>query len=108
MPRKRRPADPPPARFHYVAEVVFDTEGDDARRGAVGDLSGAARDAAEGADLGDVVSIEAPGALASVDLSGTAPELRGARLRHLADALVVQLGRRTFPDSLTLRWSKAR
>lgn len=107
MPRRRQPAAPPAPRFHYVAEVVFDAEGDDARRGAVGDLSGAARDAAEGADLGDVVSIEVSGALASVDLSGTDPELRPSRLRHLADALVAQRARPNFPDPLVLRWRAA-
>ncbi|MCB9553518.1 MAG: hypothetical protein H6705_16875 [Myxococcales bacterium] len=100
------PAAPP---FHYVAEIGFDVASDDARRVAVTSLLSALLGRAnDPAPIDDWHHVAVDGAVCSIDLQGSAPDLRPGRLRHLADALVAQRQRPTFPDSITIPWSKAR
>lgn len=106
MPRKRKPATSP-TPHHYAADVTFTVDGTDARRAAVAILGDAVRQRATADDLGDTVEVAVAGAGAAIDLGGTAPELRAHRMQRLADALVVQIGRQTFPDVINLQWGKS-
>lgn len=96
----------PPAH-HYVADIGFAVE-DDARRDALRALRDEVREHSEQIAIDDSVAIEVEGASVLIDLTGTEVGLRFHRLNQLADAMTVQLNRPSYPDSLTLRWSKAR
>lgn len=107
MPRKRK-QPPAPAPHHYVADINFAVEGDDARRDALRALRDSVREHSEQIAIDDAVALEVEGASILIDLSGTEAALRYHRLNHLADSMTVQINRPSYPDSLTLRWSKAR
>lgn len=98
----------PPNHHHYVAEVTFKTA--DGRFDALAQISALVyrAGAVDSASVDEIVKIEGVGASVVIDLLGTAPLHRPARLRQLSDSIVAQARRRTFPDSITLRWEKAK